>query len=129
MIKFSIITCTYNAANELPGTLESVLNQNYLPVEHLIIDGASTDHSMELVHDYQVRSIEMENGHDIIVSSEPDKGLYDAMNKGIERATGDYVVFLNAGDVFPAMVTFPEHAVLVHGSSCATVPCGGFPEW
>lgn len=101
MIKFSVITCTYNAAEVVGRTLDSVLSQTWAQVEHIIIDGASKDATMSLVDDYVARSREEETGHDIVVVSERDRGLYDAMNKGIARATGDYVVFINAGDVFP----------------------------
>ena len=101
MIKFSVITCTYQAENELQRTLDSVLMQRYKNVEHLIIDGASTDQTVRMAKRYAALSAEMETGHEVVVASEPDHGLYDAMNKGIQRATGDYVLFLNAGDSFP----------------------------
>lgn len=101
MIKFSIITCTYNAAEVLKRTLDSVLEQTCYNVEHLIIDGASTDATMQLVADYQTANQDADKKHEIVVVSEPDSGLYDAMNKGIGLARGDYLVFLNAGDVFP----------------------------
>ncbi len=102
MIKFSIITCTYNAAPVLQRTLDSVLKQTYCNIEHLIIDGMSKDKTLAMATAYKHKSDVGENAHDIIISSEPDKGLYDAMNKGIKRATGDYIIFLNAGDVFPS---------------------------
>ena len=105
MIRFSIITCTYNAAQVVRRTLDSVLVQTYQHVEHLIIDGASKDATMQLVRAYQKESEEAEADHDLVVVSEPDSGLYDAMNKGIGMATGDYLVFLNAGDVFPSADT------------------------
>lgn len=87
---FSIITVTYNAGQWLERTLLSVLNQSYPAIEYIIIDGASTDETVEIIERYA-------SGIACWVS-EPDKGLYDAMNKGLERATGDYVWFLNAGD-------------------------------
>lgn len=102
MIRFSIITCTYHAAQVVERTLDSVMAQTYHHVEHLIIDGASKDATMQLVREYQKDSAAEENDHEIVVVSEPDRGLYDAMNKGIGLATGDYLVFLNAGDVFPS---------------------------
>lgn len=102
MIKFTIITCTYNAEAVLQRTLDSVMKQSYCNVEHLIIDGASKDKTLAMVKAYQHKNDVGESAHDIIVYSEPDKGLYDAMNKGIDRATGDYLIFLNAGDVFPS---------------------------
>ena len=112
MIKFTIITCTFRAAHELPRTVESVLNQTYADVEHLIVDGLSTDSTVDIAHDYARRSAEADNGHEVIVVSEKDGGLYDAMNKGIRQATGDYLLFLNAGDVFPS----PDTLELVAGS-------------
>ncbi len=112
MIKFSIITCTYNAAKEVGRTLDSVLAQTYHHVEHLIIDGASKDATMQLVRAYERESEEAENDHELVVISEADSGLYDAMNKGIGMAKGDYVVFLNAGDVFPS----PDTLELIAGS-------------
>lgn len=102
MIKFTIITCTYNAEAVLQRTLDSVMKQSYCNVEHLIIDGASKDMTLAMVKAYQHKNDVGESAHDIIVYSEPDRGLYDAMNKGIDRATGDYLIFLNAGDVFPS---------------------------
>ncbi len=105
MIKFTVITCTYNAASVLQRTLDSVLKQTYCNIEHLIIDGVSKDKTLAMVKAYQHKTELGENAHEIVVYSEPDKGLYDAMNKGIDRATGDYLVFLNAGDVFPSADT------------------------
>ena len=102
MIKFTVITCTYNAAPVLQRTLDSVLKQSYCNIEHLIIDGVSKDKTLPMAKAYKHKSDVGENAHDIVIYSEPDKGLYDAMNKGIDRATGDYIVFLNAGDVFPS---------------------------
>ena len=101
MIRFTIITCTWNAAEVVERTLESVLSQSWAQIEHVIIDGASKDNTLQLVEAYRKRNAEEETEHDIVVVSEPDRGLYDAMNKGLKYANGDYVVFLNAGDVFP----------------------------
>lgn len=88
--KFSIITVTYNAGKVLEDTIQSVITQTYKNVEYIIVDGKSTDSTMDIVNRYR------EHIHTIV--SEPDKGLYDAMNKGIDLATGDYLCFLNAGD-------------------------------
>lgn len=113
MVKFSIITCTFNASDVIERTLESVFRQSYRNVEHIIIDGCSRDDTMEKVMRQEAKVREMDDGLDsqkaaadgkaaysMVVVSEPDRGLYDAMNKGIARAKGDYLVFLNAGDKF-----------------------------
>ena len=103
MITFTIITCTYNAASVLQRTLDSVLKQTYQDVEHIILDGKSTDNTLHIADKYKQESDAVgDTRHQVIVVSEPDKGLYDAMNKGIDKATGSYIVFLNAGDVFPS---------------------------
>lgn len=90
--KFSIITVTYNAGKVLEDTIQSVISQTYHHWEYILIDGASKDNTMDIVNLYKSRI------HHIV--SEPDKGLYDAMNKGMKLATGDYICFLNAGDCF-----------------------------
>lgn len=102
MISFSIVTVTYNAESAINRTVESVFAQTYSNIEHLIIDGASSDKTLSMVNEYVQRSQVAHNKHEIKVISEPDKGLYDAMNKGIRMATGDYLIFLNAGDTFPS---------------------------
>lgn len=102
MIRFSIITCTFNAEAVIERTLDSVLEQTHSHLEHLIIDGASKDRTVEMAQHYKTKSDEEDHCHDVIICSEPDGGLYDAMNKAIAKATGDYVLFLNAGDVFPS---------------------------
>ena len=101
MIKFTIITVTYNAAKVFRQTAESVFRQSYRNVEHIIVDGASTDDTLAQAKDYMERSYASGNGHDVRIMSEPDNGIYDAMNKGLTLATGDYVCFLNAGDSLP----------------------------
>lgn len=94
-MKFSIITITYNAEKMLQRTLDSVRSQTYRDMEHLIVDGASTDKTVAMADAYRQRA-----SYDVVVRSEPDRGIYDAMNKGLRQATGDYVVFMNAGDTF-----------------------------
>jgi glycosyltransferase involved in cell wall biosynthesis len=101
MINFSIITVTYNASKFFNHTVNSVLVQGYPHIEHIIIDGASTDETLTLAKDYSERSYASGNGHEVRILSEPDNGLYDAMNKGLQMANGDYVCFLNAGDSLP----------------------------
>ena len=105
MIRITYVTITYNAAKVLQRTLDSVLSQDYPHIVHLIIDGASTDDTMQLVDAYIDRSNAAKNGHLVQVTSEPDKGIYDAMNKGLRSLDGDYVCFLNAGDFLPSSDT------------------------
>jgi glycosyltransferase involved in cell wall biosynthesis len=86
----SIITITYNAEKFLEKTILSVLAQTYPHIEYIIIDGKSKDGTLDIIKKYETQIA--------IWISEPDKGIYDAMNKGIEKATGEYVWFMNAGD-------------------------------
>lgn len=102
MIRFSIITCTFNAEAVIERTLDSVLQQTHSHLEHIIIDGASTDRTVSMAEHYKAKSDGEDHCHDVVIISEPDGGLYDAMNKGLAKATGDYVLFLNAGDTFPS---------------------------
>ncbi|WP_449023230.1 glycosyltransferase family 2 protein [Prevotella pallens] len=111
MITFSVVTITYNAADVLKPTLDSVLRQSFPTIEHIIVDGASTDNTLAIANAYKELSDSAENGHIVRIKSEPDKGLYDAMNKGLARANGDYVVFLNAGDCFPTADTIEKVAL------------------
>lgn len=101
MIKFTIVTVTYNAADVFMRTAESVLRQTYPGVEHLIIDGGSDDDTVSMAEKYKNSSDASGNGHCVRIVSEPDNGLYDAMNKGRMMASGDYICFMNAGDFFP----------------------------
>lgn len=111
---FTVVTITFNAAKVVRRTLKSVQRQTWCAVEHIIIDGASTDKTLDIIADYvsdnrKYGSPAGDNPggegketapprHVIRVFSEPDSGIYDAMNKGLRHATGDYVVFINAGD-------------------------------
>ncbi len=88
---FSIITVVFNGENLIEGTIQSVVNQTYPNIEYIIVDGASKDGTMDIVNKYVDK-------FPILWISAPDKGLYDAMNKGLKMATGDFVLFLNAGD-------------------------------
>lgn len=99
-MKISIITVTYNAASVLKRTLDSVKAQSWQQIEHLIIDGASKDETISMAETYKTQC-----PYEVVILSEPDKGLYDAMNKGLRLATGDYLVFLNAGDTLHAADT------------------------
>lgn len=103
----SVITITFNAAATLPRTLESVAAQSFADFEHIIIDGASTDSTVEIANSFSHCKVQ----------SEPDRGLYDAMNKGLLKASGEYVIFLNAGDTFPSPSTLQIYADAI----CASV--------
>ncbi|MBO4965253.1 MAG: glycosyltransferase [Muribaculaceae bacterium] len=94
MCLISIITITYNAEKELPSTMKSIAEQTFGDYEHLIIDGASKDGTVNVAAKMRTERTR--------IISEPDKGLYDAMNKGLRQARGEYVLFLNAGDCFAA---------------------------
>ena len=109
--KFSIITVTYNAGAVLEDTIQSVITQTYKNVEYIIVDGGSKDRTLQIVEQYK------EHIHTVI--SEPDKGLYDAMNKGIKLATGDYLCFLNAGDELHEDDTLQ---LMVHSITETTLP-------
>lgn len=88
----SVITVSYNAVTSIEKTMLSVLNQIYDRVEYIIIDGGSVDGTLEVIQKYVDRL-----GYWV---SEPDKGIYDAMNKGILNASGDWIIFMNCGDIF-----------------------------
>ncbi len=88
--KLSVITIVYNNAAAIERTMLSVLNQSYKNIEYIVIDGASTDGTLTIVKQYEKRLAKL--------ISEKDKGIYDAMNKGLAQASGDYVLFMNSGD-------------------------------
>lgn len=90
-MKVSIITATFNSAATIRDTLNSINNQSYKNIEHLIIDGQSKDDTLEIVKEFQ---------HVSKILSEPDKGIYDAMNKGIKMATGEIIAILNSDDFY-----------------------------
>jgi len=92
VLKVSIVTVSYNTALTIARCIHSVAGQRYKHIQHIIIDGASTDGTLRIIDDLKALV-------DIVVS-EPDRGIYDAMNKGLARATGDIVGMLNADDVF-----------------------------
>ena len=102
-MKVSIITVAYNSGSCMARTIESVLAQTAAGIEYLIIDGASKDHTVEVAESYRDK---MEKRHiEYHILSEPDRGIYDAMNKGIRLAAGDVIGFLNSGDWYePDMI-------------------------
>lgn len=88
----SVITVVYNNAADVERTMLSVIHQTYPGIEYIVIDGASTDGTLQIIEKYK------DNISQLV--SEPDKGIYDAMNKGLSLATGDYVIFMNSADEF-----------------------------
>lgn len=100
-MKISIVTVCYNAAVSIEKTIGSVLKQDYPEIEYIIVDGMSCDGTYEIVMKYC--------SHALIIH-EPDQGIYDAMNKGIKEASGDYIYFLNSGDLFLSKNTVSEAA-------------------
>lgn len=101
----SVITIVYNNAKDIDRTVRSVLTQTYNPIEYIIIDGGSTDGTLQQIEPYKSKI------HQLV--SEPDKGIYDAMNKGLALATGDYILFMNSGDEIYA----PDTVTKVFASS------------
>ena len=89
---FTIITVCYNEAGNIKKTLESVINQTFNDYELIVVDGGSTDGTIDIVKQYE--------GYFAWWCSEPDNGIFNAMNKGVSHATGNYVIFINAGDWF-----------------------------
>lgn len=106
----TVATVTYNAQATLERTLRSVEEQDYPRIEHLIVDGCSADHTLSLVQRYVERNTATPGRHAIRCVNEPDDGLYDAMNKALQLAAGDYIVFLNAGDRLHATDTISRVA-------------------
>jgi glycosyltransferase involved in cell wall biosynthesis len=91
-MKISIVTATLNAVTTIRETIESVLGQDHKNIEYLIIDGGSTDGTLKVINEYKKSFVKL--------ISEPDRGIYDAMNKGIRESTGDVVCILNSDDVY-----------------------------
>lgn len=98
MADFSIITVAYNSEKTIRRTIESVLNQTMAPIEYIIVDGLSKDKTVEIANSY--KEIAREKGIELIVISEHDNGMYDAMNKGIKMAKGQIVGMINSDDYY-----------------------------
>ncbi len=118
MTKITVVTICYNSVSDIRATIESVLKQDYTNVEFIVIDGASKDGTVDIIKEY-------ENDIDYWVS-EPDNGIFDAMNKGISRSSGDYIFFLNSGDTFVSFDVLSSIAtVLNNNKDKNNVYCGG----
>jgi glycosyltransferase involved in cell wall biosynthesis len=112
-MKISIITAVYNGASTIAATLKSVAEQDYGSIEHIVIDGASKDGTTSVIRQNDARVARM--------ISEPDKGVYDAFNKGLRIATGDVVAYLNCGDTYvsPNVVSKMANALACDGTQAA----------
>lgn len=111
-MKVTIITPCYNSSSTIADTLRSVSQQTYPFIEHIIIDGASTDNTLEIVKQFQ---------HVAAIVSEKDKGIYDAMNKGIEKSTGDLIGILNSDDFYQDEKVIEDVVALFASSRSDTV--------
>jgi len=107
--RITVVTVCYNAVSTIEKTILSVINQTYDNIEYIVVDGASTDGTVDIIKKYDERIAKWVN--------EPDKGIYDAMNKGISLATGDWINFMNAGD------EFVNNEVIQSFSSCIIDNC------
>ncbi len=123
-MKVTVATVCYNSIDVIEDTIKSVVSQTYDYIEYIIVDGASDDGTMDVVERYK-------DDYCIVTISEPDKGLYDAMNKATWLATGDYILFMNSGDVFvdkdvikDLSVILAEGHELVFGNAIRNKPQG-----
>lgn len=98
--KISVITICYNCRNDLEQTISSVLAQTYANIEYIIVDGGSTDGTLAVINKYRERIT--------TTISEPDNGIYDALNKGVKAATGEWIICMNAGDTFVQPTTLAD---------------------
>jgi glycosyltransferase involved in cell wall biosynthesis len=112
--KLTVITIVYNNVRDIERTMLSVINQTYANIEYVVVDGASTDGTQEVIGKYRDRIS--------TYISEPDQGIYDAMNKGLKLATGDYVLFMNSGDELYAADTVAQ--VFASSASLADIYYG-----
>lgn len=122
-VKLSVITVTKDAVKGFRTTARSIAEQDFLSREWIVIDGGSTDGTLDILRDFEL--------HITFWSSEPDKGIYDAMNKGLSKAGGEWVIFMNAGDYFPdpgvlsrVMANAKESEEILYGDTL--IPYGSY---
>ena len=108
-MKFTVVTTAFNSGHTIEDTLSSVRDQTWQDIEHIIVDGGSTDNTLEIVAKYP---------HVSNVVSEPDDGIYFAMNKGIELATGDVILFLNSDDMYAHDKVIEQYDACFKSSGC-----------
>lgn len=123
MYRLSIITINRNNAEGLRKTLASVAAQTYREIEHIIIDGASTDDSVDVIREYESANLSSSHPLTIIWLSEPDNGVYHAMNKGIRKAQGEYLLFLNSGDFLIANDVITKVFDVCNGADILCAQC------
>ena len=125
--KISVVTICCNAEDQIEKTIESVVSQDYPAIEYIIIDGASTDQTLDKIKKYLSKIN--------VFISEPDQGLYDAMNKGLRSASGVYILFMNAGDTFyesqslSNLIQNAKDADFIYGKTVVTGEDGTQKEW
>lgn len=112
-IKITVITITYNSAATVESTIQSVIGQTYPNLEYIIVDGKSTDGTLAIVNNYRDKISK--------VISENDNGLYDALNKGIQMATGDIIGFLHSDDFYTSNEVIGQYAGIFESSACDAV--------
>ncbi|QLL10182.1 glycosyltransferase family 2 protein [Mycobacterium vicinigordonae] len=116
---FSIIVPTYNVASSLHATVESVARQTYSDYELLIVDGGSTDSTVEIAESFRARL-----AHRLVIQSDPDKGVYDAMNRGVDKSTGAWVYFLGGDDTLYEDATLAKVAAFIDAHQTSNLVYG-----
>lgn len=117
-ILLSIITVCYNSDKEIRRTIDSVINLNYKNIEYIFIDGLSKDNTLEIINSYNEEFKRQKVK--VIIISEKDRGIYDAMNKGLKQARGDSVIFMNTGDYFSEKLDL-QRLILKHDFKSNTI--------
>ena len=117
MMIISIITPTYNSSSTLEDTLKSITKQKFIDIEHIVVDGMSSDATLAVIEDYE--------GHTIRLISESDDGIYDAYNKGYEMSCGDVVTFLNSDDYYANAEVLQRVADIFSDDPSIDIVCGG----